>query len=594
MVFVAGIAVGILTTVWFSGGRDVGRGKSTDSMRFLEQESYPPGAAQAVAPGRSPSAQARRSPDVAVDPRDAVVTVSALDAQGREQSRLAVARLGKTGVLVLPVPALGGAVSLRVRDRFGQEQTVGNVVAFDEDSGLMALAPGSNAGPALEVAPEEHPLYLGREFGLVTSSVVVPGWVDGGVVDRLDSASPLVPVHLSGDGKQSSGVLLSTDGPLVLGILYPGTDHESFRGALQADSLRVLLSRADSGQGMALNDVLDRFFLETPAGMWQELQRRRSAEDWAGVIELGTRLLEDSSRHHGQLVPLLETAVVEQARARLAEGNYTQALRWLARGESLLGDSPAVLAAYASTYMSMGDFDAARGYLMRLSASGSAAADAVRRQLRELVMIQVQTLAQKGAVDELVALLEEMARVEPEHAPYHQHLGQAYLRQRDYARALQHLSRAVQLDSKLAGSLDPSILQAQVKLSVPELTEVAYTRSSGGIRVDVRLNGSPEVYRFVLDTGASQTVVVRPVAERLGIETGGATPRVRVRTASDEVVAPLVTLESVDLGGAVVPRVKALIMDDLGGPDGLLGLSYLSYFDVAIEQDAGILSLRRK
>ncbi len=209
-------------------------------------------------------------------------------------------------------------------------------------------------------------------------------------------------------------------------------------------------------------------------------------------------------------------------------------------------------------------------------------------------MFQAQTLAQKGAVDELVGLLEEMARVDPGHAPYHQHLGLAQLRQRDYERALEHLSRAVELDSSLAGRLEPSILQAQVKLSVPELTEVAYMRSSGGIRVHVRLNGSPEVYRFVLDTGASQTVVVRPVAERLGIETGGATPRVRVRTASEEVVAPLVTLDSVDLGGAVVPRVKALIMDDLGGPDGLLGLSYLSYFDVAIEQDTGILSLRRK
>ncbi len=594
MVFVAGMAVGTLATLWLTGSGDVDRGESADAGRLGEPASFPPETTQAVAPGRWPSAPAPGTSELAVDARDAVLTVSVLDARGRETSRVTAARLGKRGVLVLPVPALRGAVSLQVRDRFGREQSVGHVAAFDADSGLVALGPGSSSGPALEVVAEEHPLYLGREVGLVASSVVVPGWVDGGVVDSLDSPAPLVPVHLSGEVEHSSGVLLASGEPLVLGILYPGTDHAAFRGALQADSLRALLSRPGSGPGMALTEVLDRFFLATPAGMWQELQRRRSEEDWVGVIELGSRLLDDSSRHRGQLVPVLETAVVEQARVDLAEGNRADALAWLARGESLLGDSPAVVAAYARTYMAMGDFDAARGYLMRLSAAGSAIDEAVRRRLRVVVMSQVQTLAQRGAVDELIVLLAEMIRVDPRYAPYHRYLGQAHLRRRDYEQAVQHLSRAVELDSSLAGRLEPSILQAKVKLSVPELTEIPYTRTAGGIRVDVRLNGSPAVYRFVLDTGASQTVVVQPVAEQLGIETGGATPRVRVRTASDEVMAPLVTLDSVDLGGAVVPRVKALVMDDLGGPDGLLGLSYLGYFDVAIEQDAGILSLRRK
>ena len=594
MVFVAGIAAGTLTTLWLTGGRDVDGGESADTVPLAEHESFPPETAQAVMPGSSPSARAPRVSELAVDPRDAVVTVSVLDARGHETSRVTAARLGKRGVLVLPAPALRGAVSLQVQDRFGREQTVGHIAAFDADSGLVALGPGSSSGPALEVVSEEHPLYLGREVRLVTSSVVVPGWVDGGVVDSLDSPAPLVPVHLSGEIERSSGVLLSSGEPRVLGILYPGTGKASFRGALQADSLRTLLSRTGSGRGMTLTEVLDGFFLATPEGMWQELQQRRSEEDWAGVIELGSSLLDDSSRHRGQLIPLLETAVVEQARADLAEGNHSDALGWLARGESLLGESPAVLAAHARTYMAMGDFEAARGYLMRLSASASATDDAVRRQLRVVVMAHVQTLAQRRAMDELIALLAQMVRLEPQHAPYHRQLGQAHLRQRDYEQALQHLSRAVELDSSLAGRLEPFMLQAQVKLSVPELTEVPYTRVAGGIRVDVRLNGSPEVYRFILDTGASQTVVDRPVAERLGIETGGATPRVRVRTASDEVVAPLVTLDSVDLGGAVIPRVKALVMDDLGGPDGLLGLSYLGYFDVAIQQDAGILSLRRK
>ena len=98
----------------------------------------------------------------------------------------------------------------------------------------------------------------------------------------------------------------------------------------------------------------------------------------------------------------------------------------------------------------------------------------------------------------------------------------------------------------------------------------------------------------MLDTGASHTVVARSTADELGIPVTATTPRVHVRTASGEVQAPMISLEAVDLGGAVVPRVRALVMENLGGPDGLLGLSYLNHFDVAIEQETGVVSLRRK
>ena len=89
-------------------------------------------------------------------------------------------------------------------------------------------------------------------------------------------------------------------------------------------------------------------------------------------------------------------------------------------------------------------------------------------------------------------------------------------------------------------------------------------------------------------------VIVRSVAEQLGIPVTATMPGVRVRTASGEVYAPMIQLESVDLGGAVIPRVRALVMENLGGPDGLLGLSYLNHFDVTLEQGDGVLSLRRK
>ena len=589
--FVAGVVVGVLSTVWYGEGRHPDSGKNAGTTEAPEPALFPPESVHTDRAGRRPKGPEFDPP---IDVRDAVLVVSVLDALGRETVRVFSARLGPEGVLVLPLAALRGAASVTARDRFGREYPVQGVVASDFESGLVALGAQATGEPALAVSLEDHPLYLGREVHLLTPSRVASGWVDGSAMERPDSPSPLTPVRFSPERATGTGVLLAPEQQTVVGILYPGTDPEAVPAALQADSLRVLLSQVQRGERWSLSSVLERYFAEVPAGMWQQLGYQRSRGDWEAVMTLGARLMDISARHGETLRPLLEAVAIERARAHLANGEYTRALRWLERGAAVLGDTPAMLAAAASTATAAGDFEAARDYAAQVLRYGNAADNAVRKDLRETVMAQAQILRKRGATDELIALLTEMVLWDPTYGRYHEYLGEAHLVRREYSLALDHLSQAAKLDSNLAARLAPSIQRAQVKVSVPELTEVPYLRSAGGIRVGVRLNGTGDIYRFVLDTGASQTVVVRPVAEQLGIEVNGATPRVRVRTASDEVVAPLVTLRSVDLGGAVVPGVKALIMDDLGGPDGLLGLSYLSYFDVSIEQDAGILSLRRK
>ena len=589
--FVAGVAVGVLATVWYGGSRHPDSGVSARITEAPESALFPPESEHISRAGPRPPGPELDPPN---DVRDAVLVVSVLDALGRETARVLSARLGAEGVLVLPLAALRGAASVTARDRFGREYPVQGVVAFDFESGLVALGARAAGAPALAVSREDHPLYLGREVQLLTSSRVASGWVDGSSMERLDSPSPLMPVRLSRERASDTGVLLAPEQQTAVGILYPVSDPEAMPGALQADSLRVLLSQVQRGERWPLGSVLERYFTEVPAGMWQQLGYQRSRGDWEAVMTLGARLMDVSARHGEALRPLLESVAIERARAHLADGEYTRALRWLERGAALLGDTPAMLAAAASTATAMGDFAAARNYVTQVLQYGNAADSAVQQDLRKTVMAQAQVLRKRGATDELIALLTEVVLLDPTYGRYHAYLGEAHLARREYGLALDHLSRAAELDSSLAARLAPAIQRAQVKVSVPDLTEVPYLRSAGGIRVGVRLNGTGDIYRFVLDTGASQTVVVRPVAEQLGIEVNGATPRVRVRTASDEVVAPLVTLRSVDLGGAVVPGVKALIMEDLGGPDGLLGLSYLSYFDVSIEQDAGILSLRRK
>ena len=126
VVFAAGVVVGIMLSGWFAGGGEAERSKPARAAGSLQQEAPAPSAA--VAARRPP---VRRPATSAGDARDAAVVVSVLDALGREQSRIVTGRLGSSGVLVLPLPALQGAAALMARDRFGSEQPITGVVAFD-------------------------------------------------------------------------------------------------------------------------------------------------------------------------------------------------------------------------------------------------------------------------------------------------------------------------------------------------------------------------------------------------------------------------------------------------------------------------------
>jgi predicted aspartyl protease len=56
---------------------------------------------------------------------------------------------------------------------------------------------------------------------------------------------------------------------------------------------------------------------------------------------------------------------------------------------------------------------------------------------------------------------------------------------------------------------------------------------------------------------------------------------------------PLVTLERLEVQDAKAFRVAAVVVDDLGKLDGLLGLSFLSRFDIDQRRDAIIVRARK-
>ena len=103
------------------------------------------------------------------------------------------------------------------------------------------------------------------------------------------------------------------------------------------------------------------------------------------------------------------------------------------------------------------------------------------------------------------------------------------------------------------------------------------------------VNGTP--VRFVVDTGASQIVLTRDDASRIGIDTGDLDYIGRAYTANGEVRTAPVRLDRVAIGPVVDEGVRAVVNE--GQLDSsLLGMDYLQRFS-SVEITGGKLVLTR-
>jgi clan AA aspartic protease (TIGR02281 family) len=112
-------------------------------------------------------------------------------------------------------------------------------------------------------------------------------------------------------------------------------------------------------------------------------------------------------------------------------------------------------------------------------------------------------------------------------------------------------------------------------------------RAGTSMRVVARLNDRVNV-PFIIDTGASDVVVPKRFVTELGIDLRGARTG-RYSTANGVIETQLITLESVELGGARAAQVPATVSDSM--PIGLLGLSYFNRFNYKIDTAQGIVTL---
>jgi clan AA aspartic protease (TIGR02281 family) len=122
---------------------------------------------------------------------------------------------------------------------------------------------------------------------------------------------------------------------------------------------------------------------------------------------------------------------------------------------------------------------------------------------------------------------------------------------------------------------------------------ITFPPGSTRIEVPVVINDRIQL-PFIIDTGASMTLIPAWAAEMLGYRPQATSEWLRVQTAGGPRRLPYAALTRVEIQGLGISNLPVLF-GDLPGYDtdrGLLGMDFLRHFSMAVDHDLGRMTLR--
>ena len=98
---------------------------------------------------------------------------------------------------------------------------------------------------------------------------------------------------------------------------------------------------------------------------------------------------------------------------------------------------------------------------------------------------------------------------------------------------------------------------------------------------------------FIVDTGATYSVITPQLAKALGVQINSKTQRIPILTANGWIQAPIVSLDHMSIGNVEVSNIQAVVQDLGGDPQlsGLLGMNFFKDIELTIRRDKLILRI---
>ena len=137
--------------------------------------------------------------------------------------------------------------------------------------------------------------------------------------------------------------------------------------------------------------------------------------------------------------------------------------------------------------------------------------------------------------------------------------------------------------------------QAPTNPVSPDKASIPFQKKGQVVIVEAVVN-QKATGKFIVDTGASYTMISQATAKELEIDLERKLPTMPFHTANGVIHAPLVTLSSVEVGGMQLQDLTAAVHDVFpdGSISGLLGLNFLSHFRLDIDTKNQVLHLEKK
>jgi len=522
------------------------------------------------------------------------------DPRGESLGRLPTA-VSREGWLALPRSAAIGAARVLFRPgQGGEAEVLDGIARHGNLLGLWRIESPDLAGAPPLSAWREH---AGPEEPDVDELRFYSYGGGGGEPLDLPAALRAEGFFLTGEADVDlgrGGVLLQGDA-LVGWVIA----EESAPG--EPVPAQIWLWRGPPGSELAAERTLSDFYVETFAGGREEAlaaahalaegeaPRARVLAAFSDALLRRPRLALEESRElwlpsgaGPAVLRAMRSLLDESAPASILASFDERALVALADG--------GVLLLYADAVAAVEGPEAAIALLDRRSGAwipvGSELEEPLLARSRRLFAEAVAQALDAGDPGRAWAYLDDGRRRFPEDAALRVTEAELWLDEGDWRRA----------ESLLDATTFPSALRDRVQLLERRISELRGTEGKIVIRfrpgapsitTHAELSGVRQL--FIVDTGASFTSIPWSTARALGLRIDASTPRRELRTASDVIVAPVVTLSAISLGGWSVPEVEATVLDLPGHDDvGLLGLNFLGAFRVDLDRAQGILTLEPK
>ena len=137
--------------------------------------------------------------------------------------------------------------------------------------------------------------------------------------------------------------------------------------------------------------------------------------------------------------------------------------------------------------------------------------------------------------------------------------------------------------------------QEPSELFFPNKASVPFQKKGLLVVVQATVNKKTSA-NFVVDTGASHTMISRATAKELRIDIEKKLPTIPFQTVNGTILAPLIVLDSIEVGRMQVKDLTVAVHDVFPDPSvaGLLGLDFLSHFRMDMDTQNGVLVLEKK